>query len=335
MDLSEKDIVKNSILAKGHMQNAHMKPEYFRELERKWASIESRIADTKFSNFLRHYLLLFKEDVALKRVLRELTDHFTDCTPEEMLDELESAAKAYEFLVKPSSMSDPDIRNNLDVLKIYETERAYPIALAALLSGISKTSLKQIFHNIEVLYVRRTIIMQRDNKAIESEIGRIARALFEQKQAGVKSAIESIRDLIPLDDEFEKQFLDRRDMKPAVARMLLTQIENHLKGRQHQLEFTKTTLEHICPQDPRLWRLNKALKEKHPMLVGRLGNLTLLTNKANAALSNKPFSDKKIFYKKEALKLNSNVVNQSKWTETEIIFRQKHLASIALEVWKR
>lgn len=335
MDLSEKDIVKNSILAKGHIHNAQSKTEYFRELERKWASIESRIADTKFSNFLRHYLLLFREDVALKRVLRELTEHFQDSTPEEMLDELENAAKAYEFLVKPSLVNDLDIRTNLDILKVYETERAYPIALAALLSNLTKSSLKQIFHAIEVLYVRRTIIMQRDNKAIEADIGLIARTLFEQKQAGVKGAIESIRELTPNDDEFEKHFLDRRDMKPAVARMVLTQIENHLRAKQHQLEFSKTTLEHICPQDPRLWRLKKDQKERHPLFVGRLGNLTLLTNKANASLSNKPFADKKNFYKKEALKINTTIVNKANWTELEISSQQKWLASLAVQVWKR
>ena len=335
LDLSEKDIVKNMILSKAHNGSKATTPEYFKKLEDQWSSIESRIADTKFGNFLRHYLLMFRVDVPLKNVLRELNQYFINTTAEEMLSDLETAAKAYETLVKPSVEPDSKVRERLEVLKAYDTERAYPIALATRLSGMTIKAQISVFRAIEVLYVRRTIIMHMDNKAIESKMGEIARDIQRTGKGALANTLKAIKDITPLDELFVADFKTRQVLKSVTARMLMTQIENHLRGNQHPITFSSTTLEHILPQKPELWNLDKSAKERHLMVVNRIGNLSLLTNKANAGLSNKPFREKKSFYSKEKLKINQTVIDKLKWAETDIEKRQIWLADLAAEIWPR
>jgi hypothetical protein len=335
LDLSEKDIVKNMILSKAHHGATASSPEYFKQLEVQWSSIESRIADTKFGNFLRHYLLMFRVDVPLKNVLRELNQHFIKTTAEEMLTDLEKAAKAYETLVKPSFETDVKVKERLEVLKAYDTERAFPIALAARLSGMTLKAQMSIFRAIEVLYVRRTIIMHMDNKAIESKLGEIARDIQSNGKEAVNSALKALHEITPVDELFIKDFKSRQVLKSVTARMLMTQIENHLRGNQHPVVFGLTTLEHILPQKPDLWNLDKAAKDRHLIIVNRIGNLSLLTGKANAGLSNKPFKEKKKFYSEEKLKINQNVIDKLKWTEIDIEKRQIWLAGLAAEIWPR
>lgn len=335
LDLSEKDIVKNTILSKAHVASGSNSHEYFKDLENKWIEVESKIADTKFGNFLRHYLLMYEKDISLKSVLRELNLHFRDFTAEKMLTELETAAKAYETLTKPSTEKDLKIRIRLEALKAYDTERAYPIALAARLSGISAKNQIAIFKAIEVLYVRRTIIMHMDNKAIESALGKIARNLRASGQSSVTSVLESLKEITPIDELFIAEFKTRQLFKSVNARMMMTQFENHLRGTEHQIAFSSTTLEHILPQKPEQWALDAKNKERHPLIVNRIGNFSLLTGTANSGLSNKPFKDKKKFYKDENLKINSAVVDHSSWTESQIVKRQEWLANYITKIWPR
>jgi uncharacterized protein with ParB-like and HNH nuclease domain len=335
MELSEKDIVKNTILSKAHSGGANRTPEEFKNLELKWVSIEQRFVETKFSNFLRHYLLLHRPNVSLKGILRTFRDHFQDSTAEEMLDELEIAAKAYETLVKPSTEKKKEIKSQLEILKVYETERAYPIALAARLSNLSVKDELSIFKAIEVLYVRRTIIMHLDNKAIEANLSAIARDLFIGKKAAVGDVLKSISKITPEDELFLNDFKTRQLAKASVARMVMTQIENHLRGSQHQIEFSTTTLEHICPQKPNLWNLNQSARDRHPLFVNRIGNLSLLHGKANVALSNNPFRNKKKFYKDENLKISEQVIKHDSWTEVEIVKRQEWLSQHVIKIWPK
>ncbi len=335
MDLSEKDIVKNTILSKAHSGGGTRTPEDFKNLELKWHSIEQRIVDTKFSNFLRHYLLLHRPNVALKGILRTLRDHFQDSSAEDMLNELEIAAKAYETIVKPHIEKKKEIKKQLEVLKVYETERAYPIALAARLSHLSTKDELSIFKAIEVLYVRRTIIMHLDNKAIEATLSAIARDLFIGKKSAVSDVLKAITKITPDDELFLNDFKTRQLAKASIARMFMTQIENYLRESQHQIQFSSTTLEHICPQKPDLWNLDSSTRERHSLFVNRIGNLSLLTVKANSRLSNNPFRNKKKFYKDENLKVNEQVIKKDAWTEAEIIKRQDWLSKFAVDIWPK
>jgi hypothetical protein len=331
MELAEKDLTKNFVLSRA-ASLGEVLPATFTGLENTWNSIEGRIADTKFARFLRHYLLLFYKDVPIKRVVRILTEHFDEYRAEHIIEDLNQASIAYEKITRPSRESNTSLREAFERLNILGAERSYPIPLAASLSKIGLNNHLRLLRAVEVLYFRRSAIMQRDNKSIEADIREVAADLHKIGEAGVENALEELKKLTPVDDEFITHFEAKRDMKSSIVRYLLVDIENHLRKRKHPIRRDDTTLEHILPQSPAPWNLTKIETEKFPIMINRLGNLTLLSA---PILSNSIFSKKVDFYRKENLSINQNVIDKVVWTSSEIVSRQRELAKIACKVWPR
>jgi hypothetical protein len=334
LELSEKDLIKNGLLARGYSADVH-NPDIFSQLEQRWDTLTSRIADAKFARFIRHFLLLTEKEVPLKRVVRILLQHFSGKTAEAMLSELEKAAEAYEKITQPSKEKDKKVRDLLSNLNTLEAERCFPIPLAIKLRKLSVTHEKQILRKVEILYFRRSSIMARDNKAIEDDLREIAALIFAQGARAVPEAVRKIQLLTPDDDEFIEAFCRRRGMKDSIARYMLVEVENHLRGRSitRVSHGSETTLEHILPKKPALWQLSKQEAELHSVIVNRLGNLTILTRERNSEIGNKPFSTKLLKYKKEALLINQDVVKAKKWLSGNIVERQEILAAYAASTW--
>lgn len=334
LELSEKDLIKNGLLARAYSADVH-NPDIFSQLEQRWDILTSRIADAKFSRFIRHFLLLTEKEVPLNRVVRVLLQHFFGKTAEAMLSELEHAAEAYEKITQPSKEKDKKVRDLLSHLNTLEAERCFPIPLAIKLRKLSVTHEKQVLRAVEILYFRRSSIMARDNKAIEDDLREVAALIFSQGARAVPEAIKKIQLLTPDDEEFIEAFFRRRGMKDSIARYMLVEIENHLRGRRiaRVSHGSGTTLEHILPKKPTQWRLSEQEAELHSLMFSRLGNLTILTPERNSEIGNKPFSAKLQKYKKEALHINKYVLLSNRWSISNIVERQRILADYAALTW--
>jgi len=337
LDLSQQDLVKNALLSKAHNER-ELSEDQLNHLEKRWEKITTRIAASKFSKFLRHYLLLFYKDVPLKKVVKQLNIHFSAKTASEMIDELERAASAYEKITKPSLEKNKPEKEALFRLNTLEAERSYPIPLAAKLKALDSPDIVKLLNAVENLYFRRSAIMGRDNKSIEADFREVASLIFEKGKSGLPEAIRKLKELTPDDDEFKEQFVRRHGMKDSIARYMLVQIENRFPSRQSRLkkiDYSDATLEHIMPREATLWKLSKGEKEKHSSSLGKIGNLTLLTNKKNSSVSNKPFAKKKDAYKEEHLSINSYVIDCDRWTSVEIASRQHQLSELAVKIWTK
>ena len=112
---------------------------------------------------------------------------------------------------------------------------------------------------------------------------------------------------------------------------------NHLAfGGQFSLQdMASFTIEHIMPQTLNaLWQheLGGDYADVHACWLHRLGNLTLTTE--NSELSNRPFAEKKQFFKRSDLKLlNSYLLQCEHWTERQIEERSRQLVQRALTLW--
>jgi hypothetical protein len=331
LELSERDLVKNAILAKAATPG--VTADRLQELERQWDRLTSRIAESKFVRFLRHYMLLHYPDVPLKRVVRTLNDHFREASAEQMMAELEAAAEAYAKITKPGRLRGP-LKVALQRLNLLEAERAYPIPLAALLKRLPTEEVVRLLTAVEVLYFRRSTIMGKDNKAIENDLREIAADIYAHGRKALPEAMGSLARLTPRDDEFRAAFEYRDRIKDATARYMLVRMENHLtSGRTTEVVYEGVTLEHILPKEPTPWNLSEADLEAHPLWVMRIGNLTLLRGSTNSAISNRPFEEKKRIYVKDGLEINRLVEEAGDWGPTEIKVRQVALADLACEIW--
>jgi len=70
-------------------------------------------------------------------------------------------------------------------------------------------------------------------------------------------------------------------------------------------------------------------------IIDTIGNLTLVTQPLNSAISHGPFIDKKVELARSALILNREIVKQQVWSEVQIAERGLLLAEIAANLWKR
>ncbi len=79
---------------------------------------------------------------------------------------------------------------------------------------------------------------------------------------------------------------------------------------------------------------SKGIKEREA-IIHTIGNLTLVTQPLNSAISHGPFSDKRLELKKSALLLNREVAEKQAWSEDEISARGLRLAEAAADLWPR
>lgn len=116
-----------------------------------------------------------------------------------------------------------------------------------------------------------------------------------------------------------KEYLTREPIyqnDPVITKYLLEQY-----GRMES--STGYTIEHIMPQNRKpYWQM--VSKEDHSENVHKIGNLTL--TKKNSELSNKSFSEKKVIYEDEFLRLNKEVINVEQWTIWQISKRTEQIA---------
>ncbi|MCO8054518.1 HNH endonuclease family protein [Acinetobacter towneri] len=68
--------------------------------------------------------------------------------------------------------------------------------------------------------------------------------------------------------------------------------------------------------------------------LNRLGNLTILLDKANIKARNKNFSDKKDYYNKSRLYITNSLAKYDNWNYEQIEKRQEQLYELAKNIWK-
>lgn len=75
--------------------------------------------------------------------------------------------------------------------------------------------------------------------------------------------------------------------------------------------------------------------EQHELYVNRFGNLTLLGQEYNRSAVNKDFESKKKIYRQSEIPLTQDLITYDSWGIRVIEERQKRLADVAVEIWRK
>lgn len=131
--------------------------------------------------------------------------------------------------------------------------------------------------------------------------------------------------------------LYKRDREKLI--LVLETINRHLSRDTdgYTVLDGKATLEHIMPQSPSdewLRYLGSTWAEEYYFLH-TIGNLTLVTQKWNSAMSNAPYPKKREDLRDHGLKLNSTYFadGPKKWNGQAILERSRFLADIIIQIW--
>lgn len=210
---------------------------------------------------------------------------------------------------------------------------------------IDYNTLEEILSVIESYYVRRMLAQVPTNS-----LNKVFSSLYSNLD--LSKPVDSLKDILmsfsgprrwPDDQEVEQAILSRVLYDPNKVKFVLERIEEHLRKKlklKEAPDTTELTVEHIMPQTlTDEWRnmLGPDAEEIHKRLLHTLGNLTLTGY--NPELSNRPFSEKLVFYKKSTLAINKEYFEGrfqgTVWDEDAIQERACWLAKLACEVWPR
>ena len=156
--------------------------------------------------------------------------------------------------------------------------------------------------------------------------------------------------LWPNDQQLADAFMTQplyRLLTRGRLRMILEGIEEELRTAKAESQSVprNLTIEHIMPQHWRQhWPLPTDMEDEtkaeleRDRLIHSMGNLTLVNNSLNPALSNAAWGDKrKEFDKHSVLFLNKTLLDEAPdvdvWDEAAIAERAKQLCQAAMRVW--
>jgi hypothetical protein len=355
LDLSQSDLIRNFILMDLPPKDQN------RIFETVWNPIEENAKDivkqnSLVSEFIRDYLTLRNKKIPNKnKVYAEFKSLYSNKKEEAYHQELEnikSLSVHYKKLVNPSTVSDANIRKELEYINRLEINVAYPFLLQVFEDAenglLSKEDLIKILKLIQSYAWRRFVVGLPTNALnkifmslyaevdTEEYYDSIAKVLLKKKGSAKFPTNEDLKTALKDKDLYNTQ--------PKNRNYLFEMLENYNNKEFVDTSNEQITIEHIFPRNPNTdWSTDLSsddyfsFKEKH---LNTIGNLTLSGN--NGALSNKSFLHKKEMnkegneqgYNYSRLWLNTYLKSIDVWTTSEYDERQNLIYDRFLKIWE-
>lgn len=332
VSLSPSDLVRNFLLMKLDSQQQE-------ELYKKyWVKIERIFATPTFAEFIRHYLVV-KTHISVKKnsVYSGYKDYFVSnqLSSNDALADLFKFANYYDQILNHNS-NDYEFNRIMEHINVMDSKVVYPylMLLMDLVNSkqIDQKEANELAHILESYLFRIKVCKLATNRLnkvvvglcdLSKEDGNLKLRLLRL----LKSSFPDDRKL--LDSLIEVDLYHQRN---HMAKLSLIILEEH--RTRETINFDDAQVEHIMPQRLNAeWRLQVANADKvKEQYGGILGNLTL--TKYNQEMSNKPYSEKKEFYKDSNVSLTREVAETyDKWGKDAIIDRTEKLTRELIKIF--
>jgi uncharacterized protein with ParB-like and HNH nuclease domain len=362
------DLLRNSLFRRAE-QNLEDQNNLYDEY---WVKFESdfwrkemkqgRLTRARIDIFMQHFLALKTgKDTNVLHLFKEYKDWIKEKSPyatveAELVDLLRYAGTFCKLV-------NPDVSTRFgsfaQTLELLDVRTIYPLALFLLTdSELAQAELDGITDDLESYLVRRTVC-GKTTKNYNKMFLQILRDL-QEKGTSRKRVQESLLSytgdagVFPADDEFKRAWLTApvyEKIKRGRVEAILRAIEQEMHGRFSEAVTINTslTVEHVMPQS---WEENwpidaEAMKSvlglfvegtsaefTRDIMIQTFGNLTLLTQPLNTAVSNSAYEIKRPRIAEQSLlQLNSYFQTASQWSESTIRLRGERLFEYAQRLW--
>ncbi|MDD9802568.1 MAG: DUF262 domain-containing HNH endonuclease family protein [Deltaproteobacteria bacterium] len=336
VELSSPDLLKNRLFSVIH--DSTESEHDMNQLENRWQEMSDNLRLENFTTFLKHYWNS-KYDAPVKKknlyriVHRQLQDPL-DIFP--FLDEMMDASDLYVRMRNPVSNGwNQGARRYLSMLKIYQTDRHYPLLLAAHSKWGNKKEFTDTARICAMIIFRWIVVGNRSPSELDSAFLKATKAV----RNGARSASDLLRILKPVylgDEGFRDSFAEfsiATRNKQELAKNILSELERGDSNFTDSEPILPSTLEHILPQNPdEGW--DDFDNQDAENFLWRLGNLALLEPRKNQEAENHPFTEKRAIYEESDFKLTRKCAEYVEWTPRAINERQREMAEAAVEIWK-
>lgn len=319
---------------------------------------QGRLTNTRLDTLLYHYVSMRSMDeVKLDHVFDSFKmwwgNGVRDVDAE--LGRLKNAAVVFRALVVPDRKTRfGRFAYNMRVL---DTSTLNPLVLfLAERHSVESAEFLDCLGILESYVVRRAVC-----KLTQAAYNRIFPAVLKSLASKTESSAETIRQHLsaltgatqkwPDDLEFSDAWLKDctyKTLKPARTRMVLESLELGLRNKfHHETDQLATVPLHVEHTLPKAWHAHwpspgdENAQLVRDQLLHNIGNLTLLTESLNPALSNSAFQVKRPEITQSLLTLNSYFQAprwsdpEAVWDEAAILERAGVLFQVARRIWPR
>lgn len=368
--LTAADLIKNFVFQRLMEQGVDVEEAYqayWKEFETGFWETEvsfGRLRYSRSSIFLNHWLIARTgEEIVAREVFsrfKQYADFDAKIPMIELVSQLARASRVYRRFIEAASASNPIDRLALFAYRTstLESEVFKPVVLWLLEPELEPVSAEQLDKSLDVIeswLVRRMLVRGATNSYTQIA-AELVTELSKRHRAVAGDVIEEFfaaqtvgSRYWPDDDEITNELQElpayQRLRRPRL-RMVLEALEDHLRGwiggaeglGGERVARGKYYIEHVMPRKWQShWPLGLGVTEsERDKVVHRLGNLTLLTSKLNAKVSNGAWTDKFTALRQhDVLKVNLNLLEQAghSWDEEAISQRTGALTESILEIW--
>jgi uncharacterized protein with ParB-like and HNH nuclease domain len=339
--LTQADLVRNYVLMRfRHSISAGGEQE--RVYSQYWRPMEAQLGDN-LTEFLRHYAMKDGDNIKQGGIYAATKVHLKSMDSTEKVEaevkRMQKFGAIYACILTPKLELNPTIRLRLSRIRELEVTTSYPFMLrlfeARKSDALSDLELEKCLGLIESFVVRRAVCNVPTNAlnklflqwAKNFPVADHATWLHAAMSAGGGSR------RFPTDTEFGEAFKNQSQYGRGATRFILSRLEESFEHKE-PVDLATATIEHVLPQTltPEWEAMLGADPEMtHARVVDTFGNLTLTGY--NPELGNIPFTEKKAKLQNTHIELNRWILEQSGWSEAEIIVRAQLLLDTAQALW--
>ncbi|MBA4298800.1 Uncharacterized conserved protein, contains ParB-like and HNH nuclease domains [Algoriphagus alkaliphilus] len=355
LDLSQSDLIRNFILM-------DLPPaDQDKIFESIWSPIEENAKDLSkrislVSDFIRDYLTLKTKKIPNKnKVYQEFKMLFQDKDEADFyheLEEIKSFSFHYKKLVNPITVTDKQVRKELEYINRLEINVTYPFLLQVfedVENGLIETSdLVAILKLIQSFSWRRFIVGLPTNALNKVFMTLYSEIDTEEYVTSIEKALmrKGGNSKFPTNEEVKLALKDKDlyNIQTKNRSYFFELLENYKNKEYVDTSNEAITIEHIFPRTPtEEWKQQlsrEQFSEFKDKYLNTIANLTLSGN--NGALSNRTFGEKKAMnsdgkeqgYIHSRLWLNSYLQKIDEWTIPHFEERFEIIYERFLKIWK-
>lgn len=336
VQLSSADLLKNYLFSIVDAQGSHTSEIV--EIESLWSKVIAKLGNQKFPEFLRVYwnskhktvrkTELFK---VIRKSIRNKGEAF------QLIRELERSADIYIALRNPDDelwLTAPDIRHDLEALKLFQVRQPVALLLAAY-EHLTETGFAKVLKAIVMVSFRYNVIGGLNPNDQEVVYNQSALKI----RRGESFSFAWLSQVYPGDDSFETAFSNivfkRTARGHKITRYILGKLEKQLYHHTVDYQSATFSIEHILPENPDEGAWIHIPDDTLERSVYRLGNLALLEKTLNRDAGSKAYACKKAILASSSIQSTAKIPEHyEEWSEQSIISRQRQLARVAKAVWR-
>ena len=316
---------------------------------------QGRLKSVRLDLLLYHYVGLRKcEDLKVAHVFEEFKDWWESCErdTDEELRRITRLAKHFEVFLAPNQTTRFGLFCRR--MQLLDTSTLTPLVFYYLEHhDANSAEMAQVLGDLESYVVRRFVCGLTTKGYNRVFMNRLLAELMKEGRTDAGALREKLKALTgesqiwPSDADFEKGWCYRalyQGRNTSKVRGILEALELGYRSSKQEIPLQDgLTVEHVMPQKwetywPIAETTPKALADRDRFLHS-IGNLTLVTQGFNSALSNEAFSVKRPeIVTTSLLMLNAffqKFTDQDVWDEASIVKRAETLLPKAKEIWPR